>query len=65
VRGTHVREAPKTAVVFIANEDQPISAGEVSVRFEADTPAAPEVSDVRCSDQNGAPIEGAKVEIHG
>jgi hypothetical protein len=65
VRGTSVTEAPRTAVVFIAGEDTPIEEDQVTLRFKAGSLASPQVSAVSCTDANGAPIAGAKVEIRG
>jgi hypothetical protein len=65
VQGTHVREAPKTALSFISQSDAPIPDGAVQVRFAEGQGAPPEVGIVHCSDKQGARLPGAKVTIRG
>jgi len=65
VKGTQVREAPRTAVVFIAEQDAPIAAGAVEVRFADEGKGAPSIEVVHCTDADGAPLSEAKVEIQG
>ena len=65
VQGTHVREAPNTALSFISRSDAPVPSGAVQVKFAEGKGAAPEVSVVHCSDAQGAPLAGVKVIIRG
>jgi hypothetical protein len=65
VRGTHVREAPRTALSFISASDAPIPSGAVQVKFAEGKGDPPEVAVVHCADSSGAPLEGVKVTIHG
>ena len=62
VKGTFVREAPRVALSFIANEDSPIPGSDVQLRIlGSGTDVA--IDKVECADKDGAPLDGAMVSL--
>ena len=64
VQGTYLREAPHVAISLIAVEDEAISPSAIELRF-ASGEADIRLSEVRCADVDGDPIEDADIVFGG
>lgn len=63
VKGTFVREAPRTAVSFVATSDAPIGGGVVIVEMLGGDGSGVTVVKSECAGADGAPISGVSVEL--
>ena len=65
VKGTYVREAPRTAVTFLSLNNEAIGSGQIDVRFVKTQEGGNfEVSSATCFDAQGQQLDGAEVTIN-
>ncbi len=62
-KGTHLREAPRVAVVFVAAKDQPLASGDVQLALTRGAASGLSIEKASCVDSAGQRLPNATVSL--